>query len=553
MKKPAFRLPVLALAAAAASAALAAETPHLDWNLPPCARMEGDMLIVDVPAGDPDIGVETHAHCEADIDLSDILAKHGGAVMRIRARARDISKPDRNWNGVKCMFRYVSEIDGNKVWPGFQFPIGTFDWLTAETRVNWLNAKGLPANGKATVVLGLQGCTGHAEFDLSTLVIEAEDLGIPRVNEDYIVHYPNENFKPQSGDLQAQSADLKPEGQLNAAQGRRPLRGTMLPGRNTTEDDIETLHRWGATLVRFQITRNWHKVNDNQDLDEYGRWVDRRLDNLENVLRWCGDRGMKVCVDLHALPGGKWGNREGIPLEMNMFSDDRFADAFVETWRRIATRFNGHPALYGYDLVNEPTQRGPVKHNYWDLQRRAAEAVREIDPTTPIVFAANFANSAPAFRYLCPLAMDNVIYQAHVYLPGGFTHQGVNSQSYSTPERPLSWPGTDPTTGETWNKDWLRNAIQPIRDFQLKHQCRIYIGEFSAAAWAPGAENYLRDAIDLFEEYGWDWTYHAFRESPIWDVDMVPVEGVAQPTSKTMVPATEDTPRKKALLEGFRR
>jgi hypothetical protein len=31
---------------------------------------------------------------------------------------------------------------------------------------------------------------------------------------------------------------------------------------------------------------------------------------------------------------------------------------------------------------------------------------------------------------------------------------------------------------------------------------------------APGAVNHLRDCIDLFEEYGWDWTYHAYRE---WD------------------------------------
>ena len=526
------RLSSLVTAIAALSAAYAGEMPQLAWRLPPCAHFEGDILMVDVPAGDPETGVEAHAHCEADIDLSPYLEGGRGAVMRIRVRARDVSKPDFNWNGVKCMFRYVSDVDGNKVWPGFQFPLGTFDWCTAEVRVNWLNAKGTPKNGRATLVLGLQGCTGHAEFDLSTLTIESEDLGIPRVNEDYIVNYP---------------ADAGGTG----GNVSRPLRGTMLPGRNTTEDDIETLHQWGATLVRFQITRNWHKVNDNQDLEEYGRWVDRRLDNLENVLRWCGARGMKVCIDLHALPGGKWGNREGQPLEMNMLSDDRFADAFIDTWRRIATRFNGNPALYGYDLVNEPTQRGPVKHNYWDLQRRAAEAVREIDPDTPIVFAANLASKAPAFRYLRPIAMDNVIYQAHVYLPNGFTHQGVGGNSYGTPEQPLAWPGIDPITGEAWNKEWLRKTLQPVRDFQLRHHARIFVGEFSAAAWAPGAENYLRDAISLFEEYGWDWTYHAFRESPIWDVEKVAPPGVARPSSKDMIDATEDTPRKRALLDGF--
>ena len=506
--------------------AVAEPLRDLDWRLPTTARIEGDILLVDVPVGDQRVDVEAHAHCKADVDLSEFLAGGRGAVMRVRVRARDITKPERNWNGVKCMLQYISEMDGNKVWPGSHLPIGTFDWRTAEVRVNWLNAQGLPKDGKATIILGLQGSSGHAEFDLATLTIESEDLGMPRVNEDYIVRYPDDG----------------------AAQRRKPLRGTMLPGRDTTEDDIETLHQWGATLVRFQINRNWFKVDDNQDLDEYGRWVDSRLDNLEDVLRWCGERGMKVCVDLHAVPGGKRGVRERQPIEMNMFNDDRYADAFVETWRRISTRFKGNPVLYGYDLMNEPTQRGPVKNSYWELQRRAAEAIREIDPDTPIVFAANLASKAPAFRYLCPLAMDNVIYQAHVYLPGNFTHQGVNSNPIGTPEEPLSWPGVDPRTGATWNKDWLRKALQPIRDFQLKHQCRIYVGEFSAVAWASGAENYLRDAIDLFEEYGWDWTYHAFRESPIWDVDM---EG--GPTVKDMHPAEGVTPRKRALLEGFAR
>ena len=227
------------LLAAVSAAAIAAETPKLDWRLPECAHMEGDILVVDVPKDDPGTGVEAHAHCETEVDLSPFLADGRGAVLRVRVRASDVSKPDRNWNGVKCMFRYIAEDDGNKAWPGCQFPIGTFDWRTAEVRVNWLNAKGLPKDGLATIVLGLQGCTGHAEFDLSTLRIESEDLGIPLVNDDYIVRYPESSREQQNPRLVA------------AAQKHKPLRGTMLPGRNTTEDDIETLHQWGATLVRF--------------------------------------------------------------------------------------------------------------------------------------------------------------------------------------------------------------------------------------------------------------------------------------------------------------
>jgi aryl-phospho-beta-D-glucosidase BglC (GH1 family) len=295
--------------------------------------------------------------------------------------------------------------------------------------------------------------------------------------------------------------------------------------------------------VRFQITRNWSKVDDNQDLDEYRRWIDWRVDNLVQVLDWASQYGLKVCIDLHQPPGGKRG-RGGHPFEMNMFHDARYADEFVATWRRIASRVKGHPAIYGYDLINEPAQHGAARFSYWELQRRAAEAVREIDPDTPIIVESNLADRARTFSYLSPLAMDNVIYQAHMYEPTLFTHQGIYDNVTADNGKPLSWPGE--WRGEKWDKEFIRRELQPVIDFQRRHKCRIYIGEFSAAAWAPGAENYLRDCISLFEEYGWDWTYHAFREAPVWDVDK---EG---PDGDHMVPAKEETPRKRALIDGFR-
>ena len=340
--------------------------------------------------------------------------------------------------------------------------------------------------------------------------------------------------------------------QVTACGGRAgapPLRGTMLPGRATREEDIETLHQWGATLVRFQITRNWSKVDDNQNLAEYARWVDSRLDNLEQVLGWCAARGMKVCIDLHALPGGKRGFN-GRPYEMNMFHEKKYLDAFIDTWRRIATRCAPivqmiGPVIYGYDLVNEPHQRGPVQYDYWTVQRLAAEAVREIDPDTPIIVESDLADRAWAFRYLSPLAMDNVIYQCHMYEPSVYTHQGI----FGPPPGPggtfLPWPGR---YGEQiWDKETIRRELEPVVEFQRRHKCKIYVGEFSAAAWAPGAENYLRDCIDLFEERGWDWTYHAFREAPVWDV-----EKTALPDG-TSAPAETETARKRVLLEGLRR
>ena len=69
---------------------------------------------------------------------------------------------------------------------------------------------------------------------------------------------------------------------------------------------------------------------------------------------------------------------------------------------------------------------------------------------------------------------------------------------------------------------------------------------FSAIRWAPGAASYLRDCIDIFEEYGWDWTFHAYREWDGWSVEHGNDPQDHQPTR-------EPTDRKKLLLDWFGR
>lgn len=54
----------------------------------------------------------------------------------------------------------------------------------------------------------------------------------------------------------------------------------------------------------------------------------------------------------------------------------------------------------------------------------------------------------------------------------------------------------------------------------------------------------LHDVIELFEEYGWDWTYHAFREWDGWSVEHGP-----EPEDKER--AETPTKRQELLLEWF--
>ena len=487
---------VLAAAFFAAPCAVAVQTAGIEWTLGRNAAREGDVVVVDTR------GTRSGGAAHAKLDLGGAT---GGVRATIRARGRGIGRPDKSYFGLKFMFHYRDPASGADRWPQADHKGGDFDWTTLELTTD---LGGTPV-GEVGVTLGLQNVAGRVEFDVSSFKVEPFALyEFPRTNQSYKVRYP-------------------------ASVAARPqLRGAMLP-QDPTEDDIKTLAEWGGTIGRFQMSRNFQKIDANLDFDEYVKWLDGRLDLLEKVLVWARRYGMMICVDLHVPPGSVRDNSE-----MRMFSDKACLDLYVACWERTARRLRDNTdVIYGYDLLNEPHQnRHEVPYSYWDAQRLAAEAIRRIDLETTIVMEANWSSSAPAYEYMSPLAMDNVIYEVHMYIPSDFTHQGVHGWS---PSR--RWP--DESRG--WNKEMLRAKLAPVAAFAKRHDAKILVGEFSAIAWAPGAERYLQDCIELFDEQGWDWCYHAFNEWRGWNVEYA---GDSLETLRRV----GDTPRKRVLLNGLK-
>ena len=494
------------IATAVAAFWLSAATPELEWKPGRFGRIaERDgkrFLTVQVP---PE-AKEAMNCAEAPIDLVPFRGSTLG--FRIRARAKDVSIPPRVYNGVKFMLNYV---DGNGLehWHNISGVAGSFDWkeLVFSAPINATAGTGL-------VKLGLQESSGEVEFDLSSLKIEPL---FPAVRSNYKAVY------------------------TDRVKSVPPLRGVMSPTREFTEDDWKTLKEWNVNLVRAQLCRNWGKIGTERDLEEYDQWLNAKLDHYEKMFRIGYEKyGLRFVIDLHTPPGGRNENRD-----LAMFYEKPYADHFIEVWKRIATRFKGNPAVWGYDLVNEPVQSQPAPYDYWNLQRMAAEAVRAIDPDTPIIIESNNWDSPSAFSYLPPLEMKDVIYQVHMYVPGNFTHQLVgNNFGEKGQVQKVAYPGL--IAGVEYDREALRKVLAPVRDFQQKYGARIFVGEFSAAVWAPGAEKYLADCISLFEEYGWDWTYHAYREWNGWSLEHAgdwPDE----------VRPSADNPRKRVLLEGFSR
>ena len=446
MKIPSLFLPALF------AASVVAAGQALDWTTTQYARIEGGRLVVDVPPGEE---AAKGGLASAEIDLSPWDGRPVGA--EITASGRGIGKPLHWYNGLKFQFEYEDPVAGDWFYPNTASRLGDFPEQTIR-----LGDFSAATRRKARLVLGLQEASGHAEFDLSSLRLVEPAPPWPVTNRTHRCAY-----RGTLAETAIHRGDITPR------------RGVMSPHR-MTEDDFDTLQSWGATLIRYQMWGYRQEKDAPVDFEAYGRWLAEKLDHFDSfVLPQAAARGMKVVLDLHTPPG----NRDAAN-DLRMCHDAECADFFVETWRRIAARFKGREGIYGYDLVNEPMQTSEALPgcDFWTLQKRAAEAIREIDPDVPVIVEANSQDSPSAFATLSPLDLANVIYEVHMYVPLRFTHQGVMWKQEKTPD-------PYPNAEKGWSAETLRGALEPVRDFQLRHGAKIYCGEFSAIAGRRGRTN----------------------------------------------------------------
>jgi len=468
---------------------------------------QGGKVVSDGPSGQVAVRFENPGHRErllltVPLDVASVRGAKlalTGQLQGKDVRALDPAVPLRSYEGLKFQIFVDSPSEGPRHFDTTNLH-GTFSWREAGRIVS------VPDDAtQVKLTLGLEKALGAGVFaSVRVRVVQ------PRV------------------------AHLKPSSPAPAATPR--FRGVMSP-QSFSEADFDEIARWNANLVRWQM---WRAKDETRLFDQ---WLDAELDDISRALDVAQKRGIKVLIDLHSTPGGRLPDGT-----MRMFLERGLQEEFVRAWQKIATRFKDHPAVWGYDLINEPVQTLPSPEgvkNWLDLQVEAGKAVRKIDPKTPIIIETDEWDSPESFRWLTPVDLTNVIYQAHMYWPGKYTHQGVETDQGVAKDKlnadSLPYPGS--YLGKPFDKEALRKYLAPVRDFQLAYGVPIYIGEFSAIRWAPGADRYLDDCISIFEEYGWDWTYHAFREWQGWSV-----EHADQPRDRNNHPqATVPTARKQVL------
>ena len=432
-------------------------------------------------------------------------AKLAGRFIGCQARikADRVTEPPKHWNGIKLMLHYVAASD--KGWLQRNGVYGTFGWKPI-----FFTARVPKYVSQAWLFVGLENVTGKVWFDDIMVT-----FGRPPVAR-----------RPRPGSVY--KGHTLPR-----------LRGAMV---RTWGDDTEEGMRvlgdeWNANVVRWQLRSPRGKGPSPEDLTAYDRWLDRELTTLDRALPICQKHGLMVVVDLHCKPGGTMSN----PTRDRMFRKKEYQDKLVAVWERIASRYRGQKAVWAYDLINEPVQ-GIVAEGLLDWQAlatRTAKAIRAVDPDTAIIVEPSPWGHPFALDNFLPIDVPGVVYSIHMYLPHNFTHQGIKGLPWG-----LKYPGE--IDGVHWDNERVRAALQPAVDFQRDYGVHIFVGEFSAIRSAPdnSAFRYIRDIIDVFEEHGWDWAYHAFREWDGWSVEH-------GPDLKDRSPSKTQTDRERLLRSWF--
>ncbi|MHC4642337.1 MAG: glycoside hydrolase family 5 protein [Planctomycetota bacterium] len=273
------------------------------------------------------------------------------------------------------------------------------------------------------------------------------------------------------------------------------------------------------------------------DADHFTQIESADLDKLKKALDIAHRQNVRIILTMFSLPGVRWRQHNDNKFDYRLWCYERYQQQALTFWSQLAQQLKDHPAIVAYNPLNEPHparrdgfESGQTKgFEEWlqkhrgttsDLNRfnrRIIEAIRKVDPQTPIILDGWFHASPEGLSFLEPIEDKAVLYAFHSYGPWNYTTWRVNKERYSYPEK---MPAGSNKNIVAWTIDDLRfHNVLPVAQWAKRHgipASQIIVGEFGCDRRVDGAREYLRDLITIFNEQHWHWAFYSFRASD-WD------------------------------------
>ncbi len=321
-----------------------------------------------------------------------------------------------------------------------------------------------------------------------------------------------------------------------------------LPPNFDEEDVVRYARQWGFNAVRYLIL--WDGIEPSR-----GEFNTAYLDATEERLDWFAANDVHVILDMHqdvysqvfCCDGApEWAvEDDDLPFEqlpqwdLNYFTDavravfDNFfdyegdypylQDHYAGAWVEVATRFKDHPAVIGYDIMNEPSPGsaldaadfshtppdGPAaefdRTDLTDFYQRLINAIRGADEDGWILYEPRYAapaNGQPSFIEKLEDPREGeprIVYSPHLY--------SINMEfleHYS--------PESDSTLA-----DWEAN-----RNIEAAAQgAPLLCGEWGFHPDWGNAELFMGEVLDMYDGMMASWTYWSYDGGGwgIWEND----------------------------------
>jgi len=221
-------------------------------------------------------------------------------------------------------------------------------------------------------------------------------------------------------------------------------------------------------LIRFPFI--WERVQ--HDLNKGVNFDQIRL--LRRTLDYAAQHDQKIILDMHnygRYKGKLIGSAE-VPYK-----------AYADVWRKLAETFKGHPALFGYDIMNEPHS---TKGLWPGAAQAAVDAIREVDDQTLIFVEGDRWASTFHWRkvnedFLINDPADKIIYEGHVYFDKDFSGRYASDET------------VDPMLGV--------ERVKPFIEWLKEHGQKGFLGEYGVPAQSESMLTAMDNLLGYLNEH----------------------------------------------------
>jgi len=360
---------------------------------------------------------------------------------------------------------------------------------------------------------------------------------------------------------------------LNVAQASKVA--PYLP--NQTEADFAKMPQWGCNCIRYVII--WAGVEP-----QPGQYDDQYLAAVRQRLDWARAAGLYVVLDMHQdvyglkygfcgapvwacldggaafqqQPGEHWAASYLTPAVLAAF-DSFWKDApgpggvgvqtrFINAWQHVVEKLGDHPAVIGYDVLNEPFYGNVLQYPetlaaFLKLQAKLpkganpmalfsaqrSEEMRQfvadpnrlypaIDCADPAIRRFEQERLMPFYKRIIPMlhqATPDAIFfvEPHIWASGGahtfLTREAIGGEGVRLAFAPHYYdPGSAPDCPYDGSQARARVAFQRMQEVARRLDAPVLVGEWGdAESPAQTAIQYITDQGKLLRELGFSHCY----------------------------------------------